>query len=368
MTLETFRKLPLGGIDRRALIELLAQDGLQKAMQLLSEQRHRVRTASISLPPKSGFVILGGSNGITRGLAIQLLFGERALVFCVHSDSEKLQIGPYHAKAMHMLAQQEGLHAQFWNEDATHPETLSRVVKSLKEQVQVVHLINGIAWGATKRYAKYGPAKVRELDVAFDPVLQTPDFSKPENIRKLGFVDVEVATDAEVERTNRFMGTSSWVWAKALAEEGLLVPKQSIVAFCDYDYEASDPVYAMGPLAGAKLLQRESMQRIRHEYGVLTARLCYPPLATTALGAIPGGLLQFAMSAQILKERNAFQDIPELAFESMRPWLPGWSGEDVHLDVVYQTIFSEFHRRKDALVPSDIPGAFSMLFEKDTIS
>jgi len=33
-----------------------------------------------------------------------------------------------------------------------------------------------------------------------------------------------------------------------------------------------------------------------------TARVCYPPVATTALGAIPGGLLMYALSAQILSD------------------------------------------------------------------
>ena len=48
---------------------------------------------------------------------------------------------------------------------------------------RVVHLINGIAAGATKRYEKHGTTQVRDLDVAFDPVLQVPDF---ENARVAG--------------------------------------------------------------------------------------------------------------------------------------------------------------------------------------
>ena len=43
-------------------------------------------------------------------------------------------------------------------------------------------------------------------------------------------------------------------------------------------------------LAGAKKLQRASMSEIRRRFGARTARLCYPAMATTALGAIPGGL------------------------------------------------------------------------------
>ena len=85
----------------------------------------------------------------------------------------------------------------------------------------------------------------------------------------------------------------------------MLVGGESIVAFCDYDYPPNDPVYAMGPLAGAKRLQRETMVEIRRRFAAPTARLCYPAMATTALGAIPGGLLMYAVTAQILKEQDA---------------------------------------------------------------
>ena len=45
------------------------------------------------------------------------------------------------------------------------------------------------------------------------------------------------------------------------------------------------------------------MAEIKDRFGAVTARICYPPVATTALGTIPGGSLMYALSAQILKER-----------------------------------------------------------------
>jgi len=72
---------------------------------------------------------------------------------------------------------------------------------------------------------------------------------------------------ADVERTNRFMGSSSLLWAEPLAKAGLLAKGESVVAFCDYDYPPDDPVYAMGPLAGAKTLQRKTMGEIHDPSG-----------------------------------------------------------------------------------------------------
>ena len=363
MALETFKKLPLGGLDRRALATSLAAHGDATAVARLGEQRALVRPQSTRIGSDLAILILGGSNGITRALAIQLLFGERAAVYGVHFDSEKLQIGFFHVRALLEAAAEAGLTARFWNEDATRPSTLEAVIGELRARYRAVHLVNGIAAGATKRYAEHGPTLVKDLDVAFHPVLQVPDFSRPENVRKLGLVEVEVATEADIERTNRFMGTSSLFWAEALAQAGLLAPEESIVAFCDYDYPADDPVYAMGPLAGAKRLQRESMSEIRRRFGVRTARLCYPAMATTALGAIPGGLLMFALSAQILKERGQYRDLPELAAESMALFSPTWDGSDLRLDAAYQECLPEFSSRNRAIEPKDLPQAFALLWE-----
>jgi enoyl-[acyl-carrier protein] reductase / trans-2-enoyl-CoA reductase (NAD+) len=362
MNLETFKKLPLGGVDRRALVGALEKDGLRVATELLERQRGAVKPAGTQIAPDTAVLILGGSNGITRALAVQLLLGERANVYGIHFDSEKMQIGHFHVQALTQAAEREGLPTRWWNTDATKHSSIEEVIVALEEKFRAVHLVNGIAAGATKRYAEFGPTQVKDLDVAFDPVLQTPDFSRPENVRRVGLVDVEVATVVDVERTNKFMGSSTLLWAEPLAEAGLIAEGESVVAFCDYDYPPDDPVYAMGPLAGAKKLQRKTLGEIKERFGARTARLCYPPVATTALGAIPGGLLMFALSAQILKERGQFRDVMELAAQSMAVFGPSWDGDDVHMDEAYKACLPEFHARKDKLTNDDLPGAFALLY------
>jgi enoyl-[acyl-carrier protein] reductase/trans-2-enoyl-CoA reductase (NAD+) len=342
MALEVFKKLPLGGVDRRAMVGALAERGPSVARAQLAEERKQVSRSVAEIPSDVAVVILGGSNGITRGLAVQLLFGDRASVFGVHLDSEKMQIGPHHVAAISEAASAEGLVARFFNADATKPETIQQVIGELKGKYRAVHLVNGIAAGATKRYQEHGPTQVKEFDVAF--------------------VDVEVASDVDIERTNKFMGTSSLLWAEPLAQAGLIAKGESVVAFCDYDYPKDDPVYAMGPLAGAKILQRKTMTEIHERFGATTARLCYPAVATTALGAIPGGLLMYALTGQILKERGKLQNIVELAAGSMEIFKKGYDGSDVRLDADYQETLPEFFKRRDALQPSDIPAAFSALY------
>ena len=362
MDLETFKKLPLGGTDRRSIVSGLAEHGSRTARELLDAQLGRVQSRGAVIPNDTAVILLGGSNGITRAIAIELLFGARAAVFGVHYDSDKMQIGVHHVAALSERATAQGLTTRFWNNDATKPTIPNEVIAELKDKYRVVHLINGIAAGATKRYVEHGPTKVKDIDVAFDPILQVPDFSRPENIRRVGFVEVEVATETDIERTNRFMGTSSLMWAEALADAGLIVAGQSIVGFCDYDFEPDDPVYAMGPLAGAKKLQRETMAQIRDRFGAKTVRICYPAVATTALGAIPGGLLMYGLSAQILKERGQYQDVMDLGAATMKMFEPGFASDILRLDDAYQAALPEFHRRENALGPNDLQASFSALY------
>jgi enoyl-[acyl-carrier protein] reductase / trans-2-enoyl-CoA reductase (NAD+) len=360
--LEVFKKQPLGGTDRRTIVSGLTQHGPRVARELLAAQMPRVASRGAVIPNDMAVLILGGSNGITRAVAIELLFGAKAAVFGVHYDSEKMQIGVHHVAALSEQATAQGLTTRFWNTDATKQSSVDEVVNELKGKYRGVHLINGIAAGATKRYVENGPTKVKDVDVAFDPILQIPDFSKAENIRRVGFVEVEVATDTDIERTNKFMGTSSLLWTEALANAGLIVAGQSIVSFCDYDFEPDDPVYAMGPLAGAKKLQRETMTQIQQRFGAKTVRICYPAVATTALGAIPGGLLMYGLSAQILKERGQYQDVMELGAGTMKMFTPGFDADILRLDEAYQAALPEFHRRENALGPDHLHDAFSALY------
>ena len=361
MALEVFKKLPLGGVDRRSLVGLLKDKGRATADATLNAQLEGMTKQGVQIADDAAVLMLGGSNGITRAVAAQLLFGEGVSVVGAHYDSAKMQIGVHHVAALEAEAEKRGIRTAFFNRDATKDKTIDEVIAYLKEHFRAVHLINGIAAGATKRYEKHGPTQVRDLDVSFDPVLQVPDFANPEAYRQLGLVDVETATEVEIERTNKFMGTSSMLWAKPLAEAGLLVKGESVVAFCDYDYPPDDPVYAMGPLAGAKILQRETMQQIAEDFGARCVRLCYPAMPTTALGAIPGGTLMYALTGQILAERDELLTVDELGRDTMKLWIEPLPEKELRLDEAYQKTLPEFYKRRDALKPEDIPEAFSAL-------
>jgi len=346
--LEVFEKLPLGGMNIREIPKILDAEAPAICREMLARQVAALKPCGVSLPADHVVLMLGGSNGILRAVAIQLLFGEKVPVYAVHYD-RRMMIGSYHVDAIKELAAQRGVDTQWFNTDATDPKAIDEVIAELKKKYKVVHLINGIAAGATKRYKEHGSINVRDLDVEYNKVLQYPDFSKLENIRKFGLVEVPLADDADIERTNKFMGTSTTIWAEPLAAAGLLVKGTSIVAFADYDFEKDDPVYGMGPLAGAKILQRESMNQVREKLGARAVRLCYPAMDTTAIGAIPGGLLMFAVSTQVLAEKGKFKNLMALAAETMAIFKPGYADAELRTDADFQSILAEMHKREDEL-------------------
>ncbi len=350
---ELYEKLPLGGADIRETMRVLKEKGLAGAEKMLEAQLKNVKSTGLKLPEDHVVLLLGGSNGILRAVAIQLIFGEGVPVYGVHYD-RKMQIGIHHVEALKKKAAEKGVDTGWWNIDATDPKAVSEAIAELKKKYKVVHLINGIAAGATKRYEKHGKIELRDLDVAFEPILQYPDFSSMDNIRKLGMVEVDIATDKDIERTNKFMGGSTTIWADQLSAEGLLKEGVSVVAFADYDFESDDPVYGMGPLAGAKILQREAMNEIYSKYNVKAVRLCYPAMDTTALGAIPAGLLMFAMTAVVLNEKGGFKNLPALAVDTMEVFQLEFEGRELRMDGLFQEILPEFHKRVDELSADDL--------------
>ena len=351
--LTVFEKLPLGGINVREIPKVLQKEAPTLCATLLKEQVAKLKPKGIRLPEDHLVLLLGGSNGILRAVAVQLLFGEKLPVYAVHYD-RRMMIGSYHVQAITDLAAERGVDTQWFNNDAVDAAIIDKVIDEIKKKYKVVHLVNGIAAGATKRYRELGAINVADLDVAYHPVLQYPDFSSLENIRNYGLVEVPLADDADIERTNKYMGSSSMLWAEALAQAGLLVAETSIVAFADYDFEKDDPVYGMGPLAGAKILQRESMNKIRDKFKVKTIRLCYPAMATTAIGAIPGGLLMFALSTQVLAEEGKFKNIMQLAAESMEIFKPGYADTELRVDAAFQALLPEMHRREPWLTKENV--------------
>eukprot|EP01062_Namystynia_karyoxenos_P043376 TRINITY_DN31786_c0_g1_i1.p1 TRINITY_DN31786_c0_g1~~TRINITY_DN31786_c0_g1_i1.p1 ORF type:complete len:420 (+),score=106.10 TRINITY_DN31786_c0_g1_i1:94-1260(+) len=359
--LQAMAKRPLGGVDLRQMAVLIKAEGRSAADRQLQTDLARLRPVPAVLPENHGVVVLGGSNGITRAIALQLSFGQRVPVWCVHSDNPRMQIAYQHAQSAAARAEAENVPLKYRNVSAIADGVAQEVAAEMRAAgVRSASLINGIAAGVPKRYAQFGPCAVPELDCAFHPVLQTPDFGTPAAYRSIGLVDVGVASDQEVQRTMDLMGSApQTAWAAALAGEGLL-SSASVLAFCDYDYPNWDPVYAHGPLAGAKQAQRGELRQLRAQYSARPASLCFPPMPTSALGAIPGGLLLYAATAELLLRSgrsDSLRSCGELAASAVSQLWPhpeslptvGYVSVFVRMDNDFQHVLADYKRWLEGL-------------------
>jgi enoyl-[acyl-carrier protein] reductase/trans-2-enoyl-CoA reductase (NAD+) len=96
------------------------------------------------------------------------------------------------------------------------------------------------------------------------------------------------------------------------------------------------------------------MLRIHEKFNVQTVRLCYPAMDTTAIGAIPGGLLMFALSAQVLAEEGKFKNLMQLAEETMAIFKPGFAANDLRTDADFKAILKEMHQREPYLTRKNV--------------
>ena len=70
--LETFVKAPLGGIDRRVMLKVLAEEGPAVAARDLEAARATLAPRGVEAGDGACVLMLGGSNGILRAVAIEL--------------------------------------------------------------------------------------------------------------------------------------------------------------------------------------------------------------------------------------------------------------------------------------------------------
>ena len=97
--LEVFEKLPLGGMNIREIPKILDAEAPAICREMLARQVAALKPCGVSLPADHVVLMLGGSNGILRAVAIQLLFGEKVPVYAVHYD-RRMMIGSYHVDAI----------------------------------------------------------------------------------------------------------------------------------------------------------------------------------------------------------------------------------------------------------------------------
>lgn len=213
--------------------------------QMLSE--HTDRTMRNTL-------VIGSSTGYGLSAALTACFGYKAntLGVCFEKSPDKLKTGTagwYNSASASHMAKNKGLVYKTINGDAFSDEIKQQVVNQLREEYGPIDTL--IYSLATPR--RNNPSG-EHWNSVLKPIGQVYS-GKSFDLRReeISHIEIEPATDEEINSTIKVMGGEDWEdWVTLLAGENLLAPNIKTVAFSYIGPDLTKDLYREGTIGRAK--------------------------------------------------------------------------------------------------------------------
>ena len=213
--------------------------------QMLSE--HTDRTMRNTL-------VIGSSTGYGLGAALTACFGYKAntLGVCFEKSPNELKTGTagwYNSASASHMAKNKGLVYKTINGDAFSDEIKQQVVNQLREEYGPIDtLIYSLA--APRRNNPSG----EHWNSVLKPIGQVYS-GKSFDLRReeISHIEIEAATDEEINSTIKVMGGEDWEnWVSLLDKQNLLAPNFKTVAFSYVGPDLTKALYREGTIGRAK--------------------------------------------------------------------------------------------------------------------
>lgn len=213
--------------------------------QMLSE--HTDRTMRNTL-------VIGSSTGYGLGAALTACFGYKAntLGVCFEKSPNELKTGTagwYNSASASHMAKNKGLVYKTINGDAFSDEIKQQVVNQLREEYGPIDtLIYSLA--APRRNNPSG----EHWNSVLKPIGQVYS-GKSFDLRReeISHIEIEPATDEEINSTIKVMGGEDWEnWVSLLDKQNLLAPNFKTVAFSYIGPDLTKALYREGTIGRAK--------------------------------------------------------------------------------------------------------------------
>ena len=213
--------------------------------QMLSE--HTDRTMRNTL-------VIGSSTGYGLGAALTACFGYKAntLGVCFEKSPNELKTGTagwYNSASASHMAKNKGLVYKTINGDAFSDEIKQQVVNQLREEYGPIDtLIYSLA--APRRNNPSG----EHWNSVLKPIGQVYS-GKSFDLRReeISHIEIEAATDEEINSTIKVMGGEDWEnWVSLLDKQNLLAPNFKTVAFSYIGPDLTKALYREGTIGRAK--------------------------------------------------------------------------------------------------------------------
>ena len=278
-------------------------------------------SAGVAAPaaaPLRNALVIGSSTGYGLSSLLTAVFGygARATSVCLerppHGD-KTASAGWYNLAEVHRLARDAGHSVTTFNGDAYSREIKDQVLASLK------------ASGTKLDSVVYSLASPRRTDpatgVSWTSVLKplgAPFRSQTINLNndQITGVELQPATDADVEATRKVMGGEDWeLWLSALLEAGVLAPGCRTVAYSYVGPELTYPIYRAGTIGRAKdhleATARALDARLRKQLDGGAYVSVNKGLTTQASSAIPVVPLYISILYKIMKAKGTHEGTAE---------------------------------------------------------
>ena len=199
-------------------------------------------------------LVIGSSTGYGLGAALTACFGYKArtLGVCFEKSPEGVKTGTagwYNSAAASRAAKKNGLLYKTINGDAFSDEVKQRVITELRNEYGPIDtLIYSLA--APRRNNPSG----EHWNSVLKPIGQIYS-GKSFDLRqeKINHIEIEPATEEEIDSTIKVMGGEDWEnWVSLLEQENLLAPNFKTVAFSYIGPELTKALYREGTIGRAK--------------------------------------------------------------------------------------------------------------------
>lgn len=268
--------------------------------------------------PLRNALVIGSSTGYGLSSLLTAVFGYGARVTSVCLErppqgDKTASAGWYNLAEVHRLAGEAGRSVTTFNGDAYSREVKDQVLAALK------------ASGTKLDSVVYSLASPRRTDPATGATwtsvlkpLGAPYRSQTINLNndQITSIELQPATDADVEATRKVMGGEDWeLWISALLDAGLIAPGCRTVAYSYVGPELTYPIYRAGTIGRAKDHLEATAHaldaRLREQLGGGAYVSVNKGLTTQASSAIPVVPLYISILYKIMKAKGTHEGTAE---------------------------------------------------------
>jgi len=293
------------------------------------------KQGNISGGPKNVLVV-GSSTGYGLASRIVAAFGCGASTLGVYYErppeaTKPATAGWYNSSALEKLAHQKNLYAKSINGDAFSDEIKAEAVDTIKKDMGQIDLLIYSLASPRRKHPRTG--------VVYDSVLKPigASFSgKSLNTDKelVTEVNIEPASEEEIENTRMVMGGEDWkMWVDALQEAGVLARGFKTIAYSYIGPEVTWAIYKNGSIGVAKDDVKAQVPTLDKQLSAVDGKAYVSmnkAVVTQASSAIPVVPLYISLLFKIMKEKGTHEGCIEQMYRMFATQL--YNGKKPALD------------------------------------